>query len=324
MWLWMKKKIVETMNRNRLNSIIRESIQMVLCEGVKRKRRVVSANGLYDVISDIPQGKMVTVCYLTAADLNYPMVKRKNPETNRMKGYPDFETFGKSMGYEGEKGIGGVVCLTLLKSMNWNTAKDLEDKYRKYRQKKDDIRVKYGLEPVNKDSVAGKYKKDIDYGNGGISVYGGENAEKSQHSYVNANTYYAKRDPYYYLVDVDGNIIREVTESELKPYFKPFPKKEGVSALEKMQVDQSRIEEYIKELDSLHFTYRTFEASSILSIVATLQDRSESVVFRNDKLNPEPKGVKINVQQFLSMVDDRYEDQIIGEQEKEIFSFDRI
>ena len=55
-------------------------------------------------------GCFATIGYVTGANLAIPQVKRKNPETGRMKGYDDYETFGKQLGYNGE--VGGVIKLT--------------------------------------------------------------------------------------------------------------------------------------------------------------------------------------------------------------------
>ena len=70
-------------------------------------RRVASSNEFFDILDQIGNGKFVTIGYVTSANLNLPMVKRKNPLTNRMKGYADYSVFG-----EGSDDIGALVKIT--------------------------------------------------------------------------------------------------------------------------------------------------------------------------------------------------------------------
>ena len=52
-------------------------------------RKVKSSNEFFDILDKIGNGKFVSIGYVTGANLNVPTIKKKNPLTNRMKGYPD-------------------------------------------------------------------------------------------------------------------------------------------------------------------------------------------------------------------------------------------
>lgn len=53
-------------------------------------RKVKSSNEFFDILDKIGNGKFVSIGYVTGANLNVPTIKKKNPLTNRMKGYPDY------------------------------------------------------------------------------------------------------------------------------------------------------------------------------------------------------------------------------------------
>ena len=58
-------------------------------------RRIATCNEFFDILDQIKGGQWVTIGIVTSANLTgYPSIKRKNPLTNRMKGYPDHEAFG--------------------------------------------------------------------------------------------------------------------------------------------------------------------------------------------------------------------------------------
>lgn len=62
------------------------------------ERVLKSPEEIFDILDQIGNNKFVAIGTVTGANLNIPKVKRKNPETGRMKGYPDYETFGKEVG----------------------------------------------------------------------------------------------------------------------------------------------------------------------------------------------------------------------------------
>ena len=69
-----------------------------LFEGKFKERRVETPDKIFDVLDQIKKGDWITIGYVTGADLNVPKVKRKNPLTNRMKGYDDYSVFGNENG----------------------------------------------------------------------------------------------------------------------------------------------------------------------------------------------------------------------------------
>ena len=71
-------------------------------------RVLKSSNEFFELMDQIGNGKFVTIGYVTGANLDVPKVKRKNPATNRMKGYPDYSVFSA----EGENEIGALVKIS--------------------------------------------------------------------------------------------------------------------------------------------------------------------------------------------------------------------
>ena len=95
-------------------------------EALENGRTLIQANNLFDVISNMESGGFASFGYVMGANLNYPMVKRKNPETNRMKGYIDTDTLGQRLNYPGEK-IAGIVKFTRY-LVNWSTPDSIKKK----------------------------------------------------------------------------------------------------------------------------------------------------------------------------------------------------
>ena len=273
-------------------------------------RKIATADELFDILSSIKGGVKVTIGYVTGANLKMPEVKMKNPKTNRTMGFHDYETFGKAIGEAGE--VGGVVKLTSY-SLNWQTPESYKKGYIKYKAGFDALRQEFGIDASQR---RGGYAKHQDFGDKGISVYGGDNDEIKDHSYTKQNVYGAKINSVYYLVDMEGHIIREMDKSELSEFLNTKkPDISGVSSLREMGADDARIQEYIRREAELKFRTQFFETSHILYIVATAN--GEKILWVNEKLEHAVRNVKkvlngVNVipAEFMRIAKERYNNEI--------------
>ena len=261
-------------------------------------RRIATANEFFDILSSMKGGCFATIGYVTGANLNLPKVKRKNPQTGRMVGYDDYETFGKELGQDGE--IGGIVKLTSY-TLNWSNPKNIANAYQKYKDNLNTIRSEYGLKPTQ---ARESYKSTQSYGNNGISTYTGGNDDLKLHSYTAQNTHNARIKSFYYLIDTEGMVMREVNKDELLSYFKKKNELSGVKELRDMGETEERIQEYIDKVKNLKMSYQTFESSSILYMVATVN--GEKIVYINENLSQCVKGVNIIPAEFTKIAKERY------------------
>lgn len=273
-------------------------------------RRVATAEELFDILSSIKGGVKTTIGYVTGANLNMPEVKMKNPKTNRTKGFHDYETFGKAIGEAGE--VGGIVKLTSY-TLNWQTPESYKKGYKKYTDEFDKIRGNFGLEPVDR---RGGYTKFQSFGDKGVTLYGGDNEEIRDHSYTKQNVYGARIRSTYFLVDMEGYIVREMSKEDLGEFLNTSrPDISGVSALRKMGADDARIQDYISQEAALKFRTQFFETSHILYIVATAN--GEPILWVNNKLEHAVRkidkvlnGVDVIPSEFTRIAQERYADEI--------------
>ena len=269
-------------------------------------RRIATADELFDILSSIKGGVKATIGYVTGAGLNLPEVKMRNPETNRMKGYHDYETFGREIGEEGE--VGGVVKLTSY-TLNWATPDSFNKAYGKYKTDFDILRQNFGLEPTQ---TREKNMSTQQYGDKGVTVYSGKNDDIRDHSYTRQNVHGALIKSVYYLINMEGKIVREMDKSELTNYFGPKRPVSGVAELQKMGTDEARIKEFISQHDMLKFRAQTFESKHILYIVATAN--GEPLLWVNEKLEHDVRdmkkvlnGVQVVPAEFMRIAKDRYQ-----------------
>ena len=278
-------------------------------------RRIATADELFDILSSIKGGVKTTIGYVTGANLNLPEIKMKNPATNRMKGFHDYETFGRAIGEDGE--VGGIVKLTSY-TLNWQTPDSYKKGYAKYKQGFDALRDEFGIDTTDR---RGGYTKKQEFGDKGVTVYGGDNEEIRDHSYTRQNVYGAKINSVYYLVDMEGHIIREMDKSELADFLNTKrPDISGVKALRDMGADEARIKEYIRREAELKFRSQTFETSHILYIVATAND--EKILWVNERLEHAVRkidkvlnGVDVIPAEFTKIAKERYSKDIQDIQE---------
>ena len=270
-------------------------------------RTVKTSNDFFDILDKINGGAIVTIGYVTSADLNVPIVKRKNPLTNRMKGYNDYSVFQNESGRE----IGALVKVTSY-NFNYRNRQSVHDEYHnKIKPQMNAIRQEFGVPEVQ---TKASYKDVMNFGGNGQEVYKGDNEAKFGNSYSPQNMFKPLHvKGVVYLVDTQGNIIRGLDEKEVVPYLKAKKEPTGVSALRKMGADEERIQEYINRIKELKFSYRNFEANSILYIVATVN--GEKIIYINDNLRRCVDDIDINPQDFIAVAKDRYKKDLQAIQE---------
>ena len=291
------RSLIERMNGNMTpyEAMLNEE---KLIQEANTPRKIKNANDFFDILSSMKGGCFATIGYVTGANLDIPKIKKINPETGRMKGYDDYESFGKSLNYNGE--VGGVIKLTSY-TLNWSNPENLSDAYKKYKQNANNIRAKYELEPIQDRE---SYKTKQEYGNAGVAVYSGNNDDLSKHSYTSQNIHNARIKSTYYLVSTEGMIIREVDKNELISYFKKKSEMSGVSTLRKMGKSEEDIKSYIDEMTALGMSYKNFEASSILYMVATVD--GEKIVYINDNLTQSVRDINILPSEFTKIAKEKY------------------
>ena len=267
--------------------------------GENNMRVVNSSNEFFDTLDGIGNGAFVTIGYVTAADLDVPVVKRKNPDTNRMKGYNDYSVFQG----EGEKEISALVKLTSY-NFNYRNRRTVHDEYHnRIKPAVKAIKQEFGIEDSGRK---GGYKTAVNFGANGQDVYSGDNAALFGNTYSPQNMYKPINiKSSIFAVDTNGSIVKELTPENIMPYLKKKNEEiSGVSALRKMGADEERIKEYIQRMNDLKFKYRNFEANSILYIVATVD--GDKTIYVNDNLKRSVEGIDINPKSFTEIVKQRY------------------
>lgn len=255
------------------------------------ERELVTANDYYDMFDDMEDergGKWVTVGYVTGVDLAVPTVKRINPASGRMKGYPDWETFSKEIGQE--KTISGILSVQSFQ-VNWMPRKNFGAFYDKYVKDANAIRADYGLEPMaQRDSN----EETPGYGNGGVSTYSGDNQEKVGNSYApKQNVAKIRKKRTYYPVYSDGSLGQPIDKQKLISYFKSKSPVSGVAALRKLGVEEEKIDEYVKRISDLGVTINKFETSQILYLSAKINGVEKTFV--NNEINNVVNHIDVEV-----------------------------
>lgn len=274
----------------------------MLTEAVERK--VKTPEEVFEILNQLKENKWVCVGYVTEANLNLPKVQRKNPATNRMKGYEDYETFGSEIGHEGE--IGALVKITSY-NYRYYGVENFNKKHNEFKQSANQIRPKYGLEPI-KDKE-NDYHQELNYGKG-VKAYGGDNEEKKGNFYVPFNSVGANVKSVVYIVDTNGNIEGNgLTEEQAKKYILAKKREiDGVSALRKMNVEEEKIQEYIKEIQALKFSYKQLIGNQILWIVGATDE--QKIIYINDQLSKCINDININKEDFVNKARERYAKEI--------------
>lgn len=261
-------------------------------------RRIATANEFFDILDKMGNGKFVTIGYVTGANLDVPTVSRKNPQTNRMKKYADYSVFGE------DDEIGALVKITSY-NFQYLNRESINKKYGEYKTAANDVRTKYGLDPI---ADRASYKKGTSWSPNGPSLYSGENSELSSHSYNSQNVYNARISGVVYAVGKDGHIIRDLSPEEVKPYLKKRREVDGVAALRKMGAEETAIQSYIEDINNLKFKYMNFESNSILWITTTID--KEPIVYINENMARAVDDININSADFIKIAKERYQSDL--------------
>lgn len=269
-------------------------------------RTIKSSNDFFDILDGIKGGAIVTIGYVTSAGLNVPVIKKKNPKTNREKGYNDYSMFQN----EGENEISALVKLTSY-NFNYRNRQSVHDEYyNRVKPETNAIRQKYGLPDVGTKK---SYKTTLNFGENGQEVYGGQNQKLFGNSYSPQNMYKPLNiKSSFYTVGSDGHIMKELNNENVIPYL-THRVPDGVNALKKLGADDQKIQNFIKEIDGLKFKYRNFEANSILYIIATV--KGEKLIYINDNLQRCVDDIDINPQDFIKIANERYQKDLAKTQQ---------
>ena len=275
-------------------------------------RRVATCNEFFDILDQIKGGQWVTIGIVTGANLNgYPSIKRKNPLTNRMKGYPDHEAFGVP------EEISALVKISSY-NMHFSNRDKISKRYGEWKQSVNAIRRAYGAPEMGSRNG---YKDTNGYG-GGIETYKGDNESLKGHSYAPQNIFGVKPKSIVYAVNQDGHIIQALKPEQVKQYIKKYKeysadaasyKDSGANALMKMGVEEEKIKEYLKKIADLKFSYVNFEANSILWIAASVD--GEKIVYINDNLQRAVDDINIRPEDFRAIARERYKIDLANLQE---------
>ena len=238
------------------------------------------ANEFFNELSKIEKPVKLFISYLSKEPLDLlPKVKRKNPETNRMKSYPDYVVLQNELGIK--KDIAEVIKRTNYSHVTYIRPDILAKQYADFRFKKDEISEKYGLKTTNRESNIGKYSSLNE--SGSTKTYCGENTDKIGKIYFPQNTYEATIETLYYAVDEQGNIIIEIKKDSISKYIKKRSP-DGVDALKRLGKTEEEIKNYLSEIDSLKMRYQQFDSSKITDIIAKSEDEKEVyITYKNFK-----------------------------------------
>lgn len=276
------------------------------------------AEDVFDILDQIANGQFVSIGYVTAANLEIPKVKRKNPETNRTKSYPDYERFASELGVESS--VGGVIKITNY-HLNYHHRQGVKKAYSQWKKDANDIRVAYGLKPIGTKDA---YSETANYGNG-IEVYNGKNNALQGHFYAPQNTHGANIKSSYYLVDPEGHIVkyagkdaqevlRTLTDEEIKRYRKAKKEPSDEKKLREMGREEEVIQAFRQAMADLKMNYKNFEGNKILYICATVQ--GQAIVYINQNLASAVSDINIVPQEFMDLAYKQYEKELELTREK--------
>ena len=271
--------------------ITEEMISEISCKW----RNVVGEEEFFNLLSGLKQGNFVTFGYISAAKIEVPKGKRRNPATNRMNQFDDYEALGKTLGEEGV--LKNVIKLSIY-NFPWQTQESISQKYRDWKAKRNELGKKYGIE-------FGKARYQVQGNNfggkGDIVSYNGENPELDTHTYTNLNMSGIKPSTTkYYLIMKDGD-IREIDINRLKL----LPYKKSDTAVDKLKA-AGATEEELQPL--LGMEYKRFEHSHVLFVSAT-PDNGIPTLLINNRLSDKIEGITgVSVEKLIAVAKDRYKE----------------
>ena len=271
-----------------------------------RDRKDMLPTQFFNMAEEIPGGTKSTIGYVSAANLNVPQVKKVNPDTNRMKNYDDWDSFGKAINAPGE--IGGVIKFARY-TLNWRGKDAMHSHYMdNYVTPVNAIRGKYGIAAITPQASPAQPSNPsptngLGAPNGGSLLGPGffmqDTGGKDCHKVVQ-----------YFLIGKDGKILKwagtkdgEVPVDVLKNYFKKSAPV-GVADLRKMNATDETIERYCNEIAAVKFRYTRFNTGSIVYVITNIN--GEKLRFFNDNLSNDIKEINIDPQEFLTLAKHLY------------------
>ena len=104
-------------------------------------RQVVNSEEIFDKLSQLNASNFTSIAYISAAEIVNAPNKRKNPSTNRMVSYPDYDRVGETFGVAGYD-IAGVIKLSRM-TFNWSNS---GERYIKFKQDLDNLKESLFIE----------------------------------------------------------------------------------------------------------------------------------------------------------------------------------
>ena len=294
-------------------------------------RQIKSQNEFIDIMTSMKGRKFITFGYVSGVELPHmPKKKVPNPEygtkprARKEINAPDWEALGNEMGYGGA--IGGIVKFTTY-NCKYSNEEEYNDAYNTYRTKNDELRAKYGLEPMGKAS----YNTDtISYG-AGVKQYNGDNEENKNHLYSDQNLFGSTKHSAYYKVDMDGNVdtSKELSFADIQMYMRqsadninPEHRKmlmqvsangsdSGYNQLVKLGAEDEKITSYLKELVALKMKSQRFIYDKVVFMVGCCN--GEYFYYLNDQMNTVVKHLAcdVNISSFMELATEKYKDSIV-------------
>lgn len=302
-------KIISLMDRMSGNMTPYEAMlneQQRIDEALESNRTLIQANELIDVITNMDAGGFASFGYVVG--VNLPKVQKINPATKRMKNFLDTDLLSSKVNYPSEQ-IGGIIKFTRY-LVNWSTPDSIATKYSNFKTGYNSICDKMERSDMRIGDKK-KVQKKQEYGNNGLNVYSGNDESKKEHSYSNQNLHNARIKSTYFLIDINGNVIREVEKSEIKDI---LIKNASTNYIEKLKSafaelgrEDAEIKAEIEKLEAMNLKYHSFLLHSILYIVGATKDengQTKKVIFLNDALKDVFGDVKVNTNQLRDMVRD--------------------
>jgi hypothetical protein len=218
-----------------------------------------------------------------------------------MKNFDDWRSFSDQLGEENE--VSGVIKFGMY-TLNWRSPESMTKHYNKnYVDVVNTLRDKYGVSHIKPKEYNPIQKTDY-----GINIYQGDNDALKSNSYSPQDlaTPNTKKEIHYYLIGTDGNIMREASVEELKPFFKEKGV-DGIKAFKELVTSGAKTEEemlqmfkeYGEELANINFRYHQFTHSSMVYVITSVDGQKRR--FFNKHLTDTIKGVKINPEEFIGL-----------------------
>lgn len=260
------------------------------------ERRLATSEEFFDLCATIKSTLFVNICYMTYARLNKTK-SEINPETKKKRNVVDYDDIRTTLG---DNNLVGIITVTNYTKHQWVSADKLKVDYATFRDKSNEIRREFGIEPMKKRK---KPMSKMNYGNG---VEVGNTKNTKGKTFVNQNTAKTRRKVRYFGVDINGNITREFSYRELSSFLQdPNRQISGVADLVKAARTEYEIARYIQKILDLGMEYTTFKGERVLYMVGS--DAKGKFFYKNDKLSEEIEGIRVNPQQFLKFADEKFQ-----------------